>query len=544
MACCRILDTLRSRLARPPGGVLALALALATSLGCSAFRGSLTCPARGGPAWTELASRHFVLQTDLAAKDARVTLGEFEALYAALGSIMPRRAEEPGDPIEIALFDRPQDFREMDGAKDADAFFNPFPAGELEPRPVLIMHGGLEAEKRVTFLHELAHRFVHQRFAAPPPWLDEGLAQYYSTLEVDGRRVLVGGRLAMFDFSDQPRWWTAWNDTFFQRQIPASEAPSLAALVTADRRAFYVAMRGGSPSVDESHHQAALYAGAWKLVQLWMNGPNEEDRARFQRYLAALERGARPSAAFAGCFDAAELPRLEAAYRATLTDGRLKRTVFALSPSLPSLPAAERSMSDADVHVLWARLRPWTAGHMAAVRADLEEALAREPGSAEARFRRAIFFLHEGQPDDAERDFDAALAARPAEPAYLAGRLLAYQARASGREATAAERERELVDRLARVATSSRELNVIADYHASARDPGRGLPFSERAIRADPLCWTCQQTYAVLLYELGREADADAANARALALVPEGVRAEKLLVFHSRLAKARAPVDR
>lgn len=164
----------------------------------------------------------------------------------------------------------------------------------------------------------------------------------------------------------------------------------------------------------------------------------------------------------------------------------------------------------------------------------------------EARFRRAIFLLHEARPDDAERDLDAALAARPAEPAYLAGRLLAYEARASatGREPTTADLQRELVERLARVATSARELNIIADYHASARDPGRGLPFSERAIKANPLCWTCQQTYAVLLYELGRGADADAANDRASALLPEGMRAEKLLVFHSRLAKARAPADR
>ena len=82
------------------------------------------------------------------------------------------------------------------------AYFSTHLDADLEPHPIMVMHDELLGgeETRATFLHELAHRFIHQRFAHLPIWLDEGLAQLYSTLRIEGGRAVFGGAAPSTDF--------------------------------------------------------------------------------------------------------------------------------------------------------------------------------------------------------------------------------------------------------------------------------------------------------------------------------------------------------
>lgn len=54
--------------------------------------------------------------------------------------------------------------------------------------------------------------------------------------------------------------------------------------------------------------------------------------------------------------------------------------------------------------------------------------------------------------------------------------------------------------------------------------PEEGLALAERSIKADPTCWECLDTYALLLSEKGRFEDAVTVQQRAVDLMPEGVR--------------------
>ena len=45
-----------------------------------------------------------------------------------------------------------------------------------------------------TLRHELVHDVYARNFGAAPPWLNEGVAQYFSTVElIDGQIHIVGG---------------------------------------------------------------------------------------------------------------------------------------------------------------------------------------------------------------------------------------------------------------------------------------------------------------------------------------------------------------
>src|SRR5207253_1143304 len=43
-----------------------------------------------------------------------------------------------------------------------------------------------------TAMHELMHDLLRQDGSAPPLWLEEGLAEYFSNARVDGDRVTAG----------------------------------------------------------------------------------------------------------------------------------------------------------------------------------------------------------------------------------------------------------------------------------------------------------------------------------------------------------------
>jgi tetratricopeptide (TPR) repeat protein len=181
-------------------------------------------------------------------------------------------------------------------------------------------------------------------------------------------------------------------------------------------------------------------------------------------------------------------------------------------------------MSDAEVHLLWARIRPWGRGTERAVAQDLEEATRRDPGASEARYVRGKLYLDTGREEDAARELDAALEARPDEPRYLYARLLV-----GARLPAPDEKAGALVDRLARAARSAAQLSMVAErYGLAGHRTNEALVFAERAIRADPTCWRCEKTRSQILF-LGRRYDeAVRAADRSLTLVPEGEPAEWL----------------
>lgn len=135
--------------------------------------------------------------------------------------------------------------------------------------------------------------------------------------------------------------------------------------------------------------------------------------------------------------------------------------------------------------------------------------------------------------DEAARELDAALTARPDEPRYLLAqiRLLQAQSRASkaSPEATTQAVPRALVDRLARTAVSAVQLAEVSEWRRRQDGPSKGLPFAEGAIHTDPTCWSCQEEYAHALFDHLRPDEALAAIDRAIALMPETLAGKAVL---------------
>jgi tetratricopeptide (TPR) repeat protein len=507
-------------------------LIASASLSCAVIRAPLTSPAHGGAAWNELTSRHFVLQSDVDAEEARATITEFETLRAALAQVFPPRAIEPSGRIEIVLFDRTKDFHALTRQPQSTlAYFAAHLRPDLEAQPVLVLHSQLGEAGRSTFLHELAHRFLHQRIVDTPVWLDEGFAQLYSTLRLQNGKLTFGGRLPSADFSDRPFFWLSWYEDRTQLQIPAEKAPTVRALLDADRAAFYINKSEEASTEKDAERQIAYYTGAWKLVQLLVNGPDDTMRVRFQRFLDAIERGAKAKPAFHAAFDAAALDRLEQLFQTYLTEVQLLRAVTEYQPPTPSPLEREEVMSDARVRLLWARLMPWTHETGSAVRREIDAALASDPASSEARFLSAIQRFYGLDLGGARDDLNLALAPHPDEPRYLFGQLLWFKERPrkNGEPADDPAVIEAIVVQLARVAQTPAQLDAVASHYASRGRPSDAFAFTERALHLDPTCWHCEDTHAIVLLQVHRYPEALAAIERALALLPESEDARTVL---------------
>jgi hypothetical protein len=336
--------------------LLGLALALSASLGCASMRPPLTGPAQGGPPWTEYTSPHFTLETDTDPGPANAVVADLERRYAALAHAMHvPPGQEDGDRIELVLFERAKDYDEVTGHDRTTKAYVSIRSGH----PTIVMSQDLLPEEtRTTFLHELAHRFIHRRYRSVPVWLDEGLAQFYSTMRVEEDRIVVGDDLPDKTFWKQPHFSTAWHGDSFQILLPVHKAPGLRELVDSEKTTFRPGAEHEDVSRKEREQMACHYAASWKLVHLLMNGPDAQARDRFQVFLSKLGPKVDAGSAFRASFGD-DLSSLEAAYRPYLTaDATNRRNIpyAAATSGAPAPKTTTRSMSDYEIHTLWGRL--------------------------------------------------------------------------------------------------------------------------------------------------------------------------------------------
>ena len=232
---------------------------------------------------------------------------------------------------------------------------------------------GDEHPYRVVF-HEYAHALTARAAGLWPLWLQEGLAEFYSTFEAARERVALG----------QP----------VREHARLLRTQPLMPL----RRLFEI---GGRVPTSAEHQQGIFYAESWALVHYLLAGDGGRRRPAFAGYIDALAAEVPPDRAFREAFGDVEHER-EEALRRYIAEGRyagvnlaIERPPAAVRPSIRSLPAAEAEVfqgsllmrvgrgGEADAHFARARALDPRAprleeslGFLALSRARYEDALA------------------------------------------------------------------------------------------------------------------------------------------------------------------------
>jgi tetratricopeptide (TPR) repeat protein len=471
------------------------------------------------------------VKTDLPENEARAAVNGFETEYGELVSAAFRGVDTTR-PFDVVLLRSEDEFHEWVSPIFAGFYMSQFPL-DIERSPTITMYAGgdeaAQAAARVTFLHELTHRFIARAFLPVPTWLNEGLAEYYSSMSVTDGRVTFG---------DMP----------LTMRLVTPDRPLLAKeLLEADPAHFYARQDHGESGQER---RTGNYASAWALVHFLKNGPTPFTR-RFNTFLHLVRAEPREAAAIAWSKAFGDIPEaeFEDAYRDYVQLPSWKTYSHILVSPAPPPPATLRTMNDAEVHVVRARL---LSSEHSSARVAEELTLLRAHGEtpAEADYWLGALDLMTKQPAAAHDRFVGALTASPTDPRLgyadvIASKemLAATPPPAKPDQAKLHARAVTLLDSLTQSATQVEELAMAAEYLARTARLPLAQQLIDRAIVVDPDAPVAHAVSAYILFRRGQLDDAVLEQTRAIELAGSaGVRMGPVLAEY-RAARERARVN-
>ncbi len=361
-------------------GMLVATLGLAT--GCLGNTETLRTPTAGGDPWHELHSEHFSLSSDLNERDAVTVLAEYEHVYDLLAEVIMHGGYLPPFETQALVFRTENELRPFIPPNMGGVYMPHLP-NEPQGPPTLLVFGTLSPFGRTLFAHELTHRFNFVALGEMSTWLNEGLAEYYSTVRGEISAPVVGESDPMNAVAAGSVRGSVGDVVYQGLLLRASSLPAASELVRMDRTAFYgKSFDGEGPSsYEEEQRQQRNYAASWMLVHLLMHASTDY-AARFRELLAKPDHrstGSELDALLMGV-PAARLDRDFAAHLQETIPWREAH----LSPRKPPEGYQVRTLKDAELLTLWARLDDFDGPNAARAGKRLRDAAQFAPGDAQA----------------------------------------------------------------------------------------------------------------------------------------------------------------
>jgi Flp pilus assembly protein TadD len=146
----------------------------------------------GESEWVEVRSPNFSVVTDAGEKRGREVAMRFEQMRGVFGALMVKANVNLPVPLQIVAFRNTKEMRQV------APLFNGKPtqlAGLFQSgsdRSFIMLDMSVENPWTVVF-HEYAHQLMNGNLnGAYAPWFEEGFAEYFSSIEVDGKEARVG----------------------------------------------------------------------------------------------------------------------------------------------------------------------------------------------------------------------------------------------------------------------------------------------------------------------------------------------------------------
>jgi tetratricopeptide (TPR) repeat protein len=210
--------------------------------------------------WIRIASSNFDMYTTAGERSARATLQYFEQVRSFFAQTMPHPLEE-SVRVRIVAFNSLKEYEPYRLNEFATAYYH----STADHDYIVMSHTG--AETFPTAIHEYVHLVVQHSKLKFPPWLNEGIAELYSTLKPMGDKILVGSLIAgRHQALLQDKW------------VP------LATIMAAGH---------DSPYYNEKNKAGNLYNEGWALTHMLALSP--EYRPKFSEILRSISGGT-PSA--------------------------------------------------------------------------------------------------------------------------------------------------------------------------------------------------------------------------------------------------------
>ena len=179
----------------PMKSVQIFAALLLTALLCPPVFAQEPVPTRISRDWKRIAADGLEVVGNAPENDLRRVLKEITAFRSAVKELLPSLEMSPREPTTLVVFRDAQSFGEFvprDGrGRKENNVGGYFSATADRNYLVVPLLQNRDAMYRVVF-HEYMHHLINHNFRDVPLWLNEGMAEFYSTFEVrsDGRPLI------------------------------------------------------------------------------------------------------------------------------------------------------------------------------------------------------------------------------------------------------------------------------------------------------------------------------------------------------------------
>ncbi len=158
----------------------------------------------GEAAWIKLRSSNFELYTSASSRAGRSTIQQFERIRNIFAQSMQLDVSHPL-PVRILLFRSKKQFRPFRPSDVAAAFYQRLPDVDQ-----IVMVDGSEPS---TAIHEYVHLLIRRSGLKLPLWLNEGLAEVYSSVQqIGSEKIFLGYAPSRAMRTLRNEKWTAIED--------------------------------------------------------------------------------------------------------------------------------------------------------------------------------------------------------------------------------------------------------------------------------------------------------------------------------------------
>jgi len=348
--------------------------------------------------WLEVRTPHFSLLTDAGERRGRALALQFEQMRVVFGMLLPRNRVNLPVPLRIVAFANSGDFRRFVPAGQASALLL-----SGEDRAFLLFDLS-SSEALPAALHDFAHLLLAGNYPPTRPWFDEGFAEYFSTVRIEGREVQAGS--------------------------PPASAQGLqgAALLPVTQ---LLAVAPGSKTYDETgDHRSVFHAESWLLVRYLFENDKLTQTADY--FDLVHNQGLPVAQALPRAFGM-EPAQFDRILRQAATPLRPSRRTF----EGPAGEAADYSvvpLDEADTKSMFADFHLQSPRSLDLAIREFQEVLTRSPHHAAAHRGLGYAYLVRRQLAPASEEFRQAARVAPNDPLvhYYFALLLNRQGQAAG----------------------------------------------------------------------------------------------------------------
>ena len=222
------------------------------------------------PKWVYASSDHFEVFTTAGERPARDALTQFERIHAFFTEYL-KFTVTGGRRTRLIIFSNDREYAPYRPNEFATAFY------QGGARDTIVMRSP-DADGPLV-VHEYAHLIVRHSGASLPPWLNEGIAEFYSTVSFAGDNVTIGlvpeGRLRYL--------------------VEGAKLMELKRLFEVDRR---------SPEYTTKAHAGLFYSQSWALTHLLL--ADARYRTNSPRFMQMISTGTPAAVALQTAFGKSE----------------------------------------------------------------------------------------------------------------------------------------------------------------------------------------------------------------------------------------------